>query len=179
MNWIETLERTNAILTGHFVLASGRHSERYIQCANAMRNSAISAEASRQIAEHFSGDNVTCVIGLEETGSVLSFLVAQCLGAEWIPVRRNGNGVKWLDGCQEPAASRVLIVDDVGTTGGTLRLMMTLINQCNSEIVGIGLVAQKTEFQTPFEHKTVSLCTIPSFPSFLASECPVCSKSSH
>src|SRR3954464_6966005 len=120
LNLGELLESSGAVLHGHFLLTSGRHSEVYFEKFRILEQPHVLSALCTEIAAHHSGQPFDFVAGPTTGGIIIAFEVARQMGLPTIYVE-NENGVKTLRRNRTiPEGCRVLIVDDVLTTGTSL-----------------------------------------------------------
>ena len=118
---IERFRRTGALLEGHFVLTSGLHSPRYLQCALLLQYPAEAEAFGRAIAAHFAGERVETVAAPAIGGIVIGWETARSLGTRSIWTEREGGRMTLRRGFTVRPGEGVLVVEDVITTGGSTR----------------------------------------------------------
>ena len=149
------LEARGALLRGHFQFASGRHGDLYIEKFRILQWPDLTGEFCRRIAEHFRGIP-NLVAGPTTGGIILSYETARHLGlASVIAERReDGPGREFRRGFQVGPGDRVLVVDDVLTTGGSIREVLDAVRERGAEVVGVGVLVDRTngsvDFGAPF-----------------------------
>src|SRR5450759_5264595 len=122
-----SLEEARAILTGHFRLTSGRHSDRYVQCARVLEDPALVTRLAHAIGERLGERQVDLVAAPAVGGIVIGFAVAQALGVKFIFSEREGGAMTFRRGFDVPEGARVLVVEDVVTTGGSVAEVVELV----------------------------------------------------
>lgn len=170
----EILKEANVLWEGHFLLASGRHSDQYMQCANIFRNTKYSEALCQQLAEKFADENVELVIGPAIGAIQMAYEVSRHLNCENFFAERDEDGKMTLRrGFQIKPGQRILLVEDVVTTGGSVKEVVKLVRDNGGEIIGIGSIvdrsAGKADFDVPY--KAVYEAEISSWE---ADECPLC-----
>lgn len=170
---LEIFKEANVLQTGHFILTSGRHSDKYLQCARIFQNTKYSEELCKALAEKFSDKNIDVVIGPAMGAVQMAYEVSRALGCENYFTEREDGKMTLRRGFNISEGQRVLLVEDVLTTGGTLFEVMEMLKEKGAIIVGVGSIVDRTngkiDFGVPFE----SVIKI-SVESFEASECPLC-----
>ena len=151
---MEILKEAGVLLEGHFLLTSGRHSNKYLQCARIFRNTKYSEELCGALADKFAADGVDIVIGPAMGAVQMAYEVSRWLKCENFFAERE-NGVMTLRrGFAVQPGQRVLLVEDVITTGGSVREVMELVRQAGGVVVGIGSIVDRTggkiDFGVPF-----------------------------
>jgi orotate phosphoribosyltransferase len=168
---IQIFKETGVMLEGHFLLTSGRHSERYMQCAKLFQYPEISEEFSRELAGKFQG--VSIVAGPAIGGIILAYEVSRQLKVPNIFAERENGAMTLRRGFSVPEGAKVLVVEDVVTTGGSVKEVIDLIRSLGGDVVGAGSIVDrsdgKVDFGVPF-HAVVSMEVI----SYEPDECPLC-----
>ncbi len=170
------LESTGAVLSGHFKLASGRHSARYIEKFRIMEDPVATTALCGMIAEHFRALSPTVLVGPAMGGVILSFETARQLGVRAIFTEKDAGGRQMFDrGFQTAAADRVLVVDDVLTTGGSVRQVLKLLADMGRNVVGVGFLIDRAGGSVDFGVPSYA-CHSMSIESFDPAACPLCDK---
>jgi orotate phosphoribosyltransferase len=137
------LEEAHAILTGHFRLTSGRHSDRYVQCARVLEDPALVTRLAGEIARRVGERQVDLVAAPAVGGIVIGFAVAQALGVKFIFSEREGGAMKFRRGFEVPAGARVLVVEDVVTTGGSVAEVSDLVHGAGGGPVAVAALIDR------------------------------------
>ncbi len=167
------LKEAGVLLEGHFLLTSGRHSDKYMQCAKIFQDAKYSVPLCAELVNQYKNDNVELVIGPAIGAIQMSYEVGKQLGVRNIFAERE-NGVMTLRrGFTIEEGQRVLIVEDVVTTGGSVREVMELVRQCGGEIVGIGSIVDRTGGQIDFGVPYRSAFSM-DITSYESEQCPIC-----
>lgn len=171
---IAMLKEANVLLEGHFLLTSGRHSDKYMQCAKIFQDAKYSVPLCAELVEQYKNDNVEVVIGPAIGAIQMSYEVGKQLGVRNIFAERDADGKMTLRrGFTIEKGQRVLIVEDVVTTGGSVREVIDLVNECGGDIVGVGSIVDRTggkiDFGVPYRSAFAMDIT-----SYEADECPIC-----
>ncbi|MFN2449276.1 MAG: orotate phosphoribosyltransferase [Candidatus Baltobacteraceae bacterium] len=171
MNLESELVQRGALLEGHFRLSSGRHSNRFIQKFRILEDPALLEPVAREIAAAFEQVRPTIVVSAAVGGILLGYAVARALGTRAIFAEKE-NGVPVLRrNFQLAAGDRVLIVEDVVTTGGSVMEVIDLVRKSGAAIAGVGIIVQRgaADFGVP----TRALLDMPIV-SYDAAQCPQC-----
>ncbi|MDP2183278.1 MAG: orotate phosphoribosyltransferase [Actinomycetota bacterium] len=150
---LESLSAAGALLSGHFVLTSGRHSATYVQCARILEDPALTTRLAEDIAERFRDDAIDLVAAPAVGGIVIGFAVAQALGVKFIFSEREQGEMRFRRAFQVPENARVLIVEDVVTTGGSVAEVIELVRAANGIAVGVASIIDRggeKRFSTEF-----------------------------
>jgi orotate phosphoribosyltransferase len=166
-------EKSGAFLRGHFVYASGRHGEDYLEKFRILEDPAATAQLCAMIAEHFRGQGIGLVAGPTIGGVVIAYEVARQLGARAVYAEREEAGRVFRRGFHIPEGARVLVVDDVVTTGGSVGQVVSAVERAGGLVVGIGVLAQRAEVDLA---SPVFACLRVDFPSFEPGACPLCAQ---
>ena len=175
MEALEILSGLGAMQTGHFRLTSGRHSDRYVQCARLFEHPAESAELCARLASAFkeSGVRADAVAGPALGGIIMAYEVARAMGMRNIFAERE-NGVMTLRrGFTVSPGERVLVVEDVVTTGGSVREVIALLRGMGALIAGAGSIVDRSAGAIDFGVTFLSLVSM-DVKSWDENECPLC-----
>jgi orotate phosphoribosyltransferase len=148
---------SGALLEGHFLLASGRHSARYIEKFRILEQPRITSRLCGELARRFAGQNVQCVVGPITGGIILAFEVGRQLGCRAVYAERDedGRGFALRRGFRLEPGERVLVVEDIVTTGGSALKVVDLVRAAGAEVVGVGLLCDRSggnvDFGVPVE----------------------------
>ncbi|MDP2951800.1 MAG: orotate phosphoribosyltransferase [Chloroflexota bacterium] len=166
-------QETGAMLQGHFLLTSGRHSPTYLEKFLVLQYPSYTQRLCRLITRRFAGDSIQVVAGPTTGGIILAFEVARQLGVRGIFAETVGTGRAFRRGFAIAPGERVLVVDDVLTTGGSIRDVVAEVRRQGGHVVGIGVLvdrsAQGMDFGTP-----LFSCYRLSIPTYSPEECPLC-----
>ena len=165
------LEQRGALLSGHFRLSSGRHSSRFIQKFRILENPPLVEAVGRAIADAFRAEYPTLVVSAAVGGIVLGFEVARALGTDAVFVEKE-NGVATLRrGFRIASTDRVLVVEDVVTTGLSVREVIEVVRSFGAQVVGVGVIVERGEVD--FGVPVHALLKFP-IESYDPAECPQC-----
>src|SRR5215217_146486 len=118
---LQHFKDTNALLEGHFILSSGLHSPNYLQCALALQYPFDAARFGKAIAEFFTDANIETVASPAIGGLVIGYAVAEALNVRFIWTERQDGAMTLRRGFSVKEGERILVVEDVITTGGSTR----------------------------------------------------------
>lgn len=133
----EVLTRTGAILHGHFELTSGRHSDTYIQCARVLEDPLLTNRLAEAMAARVADKEIDVVASPAVGGIVIGFAVACALGVKFIFSEREDGVMAFRRGFAVEPGQRVLIVEDVVTTGGSVAEVADLVLRSGGEVVAV------------------------------------------
>ncbi|HEY5516945.1 MAG TPA: orotate phosphoribosyltransferase [Coriobacteriia bacterium] len=134
---LAALEQAGAILTGHFRLTSGRHSDRYVQCARVLEDPALVTRLAEALVQRLGERRVDLVAAPAVGGIIIGFAVAQALGVKFIFSEREGGAMTLRRGFDVPDGARVLVVEDVVTTGGSVAEVVELVRAAGGVPVAV------------------------------------------
>jgi len=167
-------EDSGAVLRGHFRLTSGRHSPVYWEKAKVLQYPAYTEKLCKMIAGHFRQAKIDLVAGPTTPGIILAYETARQLGVRAIFAEKaDGGGREFRRGFVIQPGERVLVVDDVLTTGGSVRAVIAAVRQLGGVVAGVGVLvdrtASKVDFGVPFY-----ACHRADEVSYPPEECPLC-----
>ena len=141
---IEIFQKTGALLEGHFILTSGRHSSMYFQCAKVLQHPDYLNKFSKQIVNHFHGINIDIVISPAVGGIVLGTEVGRQLNKQTIFAEREQGIMTLRRGFEILPNYNVLVVEDVITTGGSVKEVIELVKSSGAEVAGVGVLVDRS-----------------------------------
>lgn len=168
-------EETGAYLTGHFLLSSGLHSDRYLQCARLLMWPDRAERAGRELAGRLSEFSPRAVVSPALGGVVIGHEVARALGVRALFAERK-DGAFALRRCFSIApGERVVVVEDVFTTGASTREVCAAVSAAGGELAAVGSVVDRGVPEGAFPVPARSLLSL-RVPSWLPEDCPLCAK---
>ena len=169
----EILTKTEALLTGHFLLTSGKHSDKYMQCAKVLQYPNYAEELLKDIADSFKDDNVDVVVAPATGGIIVGYELARQLGCKNIFAERENGEMKIRRGLEIEKGMRVIVAEDVTTTGGTVQEIIDLMTCLGAEVVGVALLVDRSKGAVDFKVKTRS-AYVADVVAWEADNCPLC-----
>lgn len=171
---LKLLEQVGAIRQGHFELSSGRHSGTYIQCALVLQFPQHAEQLGRALAELFRDHSVACVVSPALGGLIIGHEVARGLGVRAIFVERDRSGQMALRrGFEVGPGERVLVVEDVWTTGGSTREAIGVVEQEGGLVVAAGALIDRSGGKLELTVPARALLEL-IVPSYEPDDCPQC-----
>ncbi len=167
--------RAGAVLDGHFLLTSGLHSPVYWEKFRILENPDITANLCGMIARHFKGELVDAVAGPTTGGIILAYEVARQLGVPAIYAEKEGEKRAFRRGFVLTPGERVLVVDDILTTGKSVREVLEAVAERGGVVVGIGVLVDRSEHDLKLGYPLLS-CLRTVIPAYKPEECPLCKK---
>src|SRR5437660_6755324 len=141
---IDRFKQTGALLEGHFLLSSGLHSAVYLQCAIALQNTRDAVRFSPAIADHFQDRQIETVASPAIGGIVIGYEVARQLGARFIWTERDSGTMILRRGFTVRPDERILVVEDVITTGGSTRDTIAALKAAGAEVVAAASIVDRS-----------------------------------
>jgi len=170
---IKTFRESGALLDGHFVLTSGLHSAVYLQCALVLQLPERAEALGRAIAENFRGDLVQAVAAPAIGGIVIGHEVARALGVRFIWTEREDGRMILRRGFSVSPDERVLVVEDVVTTGGSTRETVEALQAQGAKVVGAASIIDRSAGKADVGVSRFALATL-DVPSVDPSDCEAC-----
>ncbi|MFN0141717.1 MAG: orotate phosphoribosyltransferase [Pyrinomonadaceae bacterium] len=162
-----------ALLEGHFILSSGLHSSQYLQCALALQDPAEAAKYGAAIAARFSDENISLVASPAIGGLVIGFTTAHALGVRFIWTERQNGDMTLRRGFSVGEGDRILVVEDVITTGGSTRECIAALEQQGAEVIAAASIIDRSNGAADVGVPRISLATL-DVPTYSADVCPMC-----
>lgn len=135
---LEALHTVHAVRSGHFVLTSGRHSDSYVQCARVLEDPALTTSLAQTAVDRLpQGLDIDLVAAPAVGGLIIGFAVAQALGVRFIFSERADGLMVFRRSFEVHPGQRVLVVEDVVTTGGSVAEVIELVESAGGEVVGV------------------------------------------
>lgn len=170
---LEIFEKTNALLKGHFKLSSGLHSARYLQCARVLQHPEYAEKLCKMLAEKFISAKPDSVIAPALGGILVSYEVARTLGIKGLFMERVSGKMSLRRGFEIKKTDKILVVEDVITTGLSTREVVEAVRSFGSSIVGVGCLVDRSGGKVDFGAPLESLVKI-DIPTFEPNTCPLC-----
>ena len=140
----ELLRQVGALLDGHFQLNSGRHSPVFVEKFRLLQYPEATERLCRLIADRFRGEGPQVVAGPTTGGIILSYEVARLLGLRGIFAEKTDGQRRFQRGFSIGRGERVLVVDDVLTTGGSVREVLAAVREAGGEAIGLGVLVDRS-----------------------------------
>ncbi|MFN3327647.1 MAG: phosphoribosyltransferase family protein [Fervidobacterium pennivorans] len=197
---MEILRKTGALLEGHFILSSGLHSTNYVQCAKVFEYPKYGEEIAKLLAQKIKEElnmykknfnntyesftntsgklDCTVVLGPALGGVILAYEVGKFLNVKSMFTEREENLMKLRRGFELTEYDKVIIVEDVVTTGKSSMEVVEVVKSYNAEIIGFASIINRSGKDKPFEHLGLPYTWLVKFdfPIFTPDECDMCKK---
>lgn len=169
----EIFIKAGAVLKGHFLLTSGLHSPVYWEKFKILQYPEYTGQLCKMIADNFRDQNVQVVAGPTTGGIILAFEVARYLGVRSIYAEKESNERVFRRSLTVNPGERVLVVDDILTTGGSVDQVVTAVRKLGGNVVGVGILVDrsgnKLNFGVPF-----FACLHSQTITYKPDSCPLC-----
>jgi len=170
---LEILRETGVLLEGHFLLTSGRHSNQYMQCAKILQYPNYAEEIAKGLAEEFKEDAIDIVVGPAMGGIIIAYELARQLNAKNLFAERENGKMVLRRGFSIPKGARVLVAEDVVTTGGSVFEVIDIVKEQGGEVAGVAVLVDRSNGSVDFGAKLRAALTADII-SYEAEECPLC-----
>jgi orotate phosphoribosyltransferase len=172
---LDLYRRSGALLEGHFRLTSGLHSPGYLQCALVLQHPLQAETLGRAIADRVRDLRATVVLSPALGGVVIGQEVGRALGVRAIFAERQDGKLALRRGFTLDQADRVLVVEDVMTTGGSTRETIEVAKAAGGQVVGTASIVDRSGGTIRFDVPFVSLLDI-ALPTYEPERCPLCAE---
>jgi len=166
-------EQTGALLEGHFQLTSGLHSSRYLQCALVLQYPEHAEFVGRALAAKFSDDRVDAVVAPAIGGIIVAHETARAIGVRALFTERESGVMTLRRGFRLTRGERVLVVEDVVTTGGSTRETIEAVIDADGVVIGAGSIVDRSGGAIDVGVRCLSLLTL-EVAAYDPSACPLC-----
>jgi len=170
---LKIFQRARAIKEGHFQLASGLHSPVYWEKFRILQYPHYTKKLCRLIAQHFKHQEIDVVAGPTTGGIILAFETARQLGVRSIFAEKEGGIRVFRRDFEIAPGEHVLIVDDILTTGSSIRETISAVDKFGGIVVGIGVLVDRSEENIHFDLPLFSCLRAPAI-AYSPQECPLC-----
>ena len=171
---LSIFKQSKALLEGHFQLTSGLHSPNYFQCAKVLQYPDYAGQLCGEIAARFKDTKIGAVIAPALGGIVVGQEVGRQLHVRTMFTERKDSIMQLRRGFEISSGEKILVCEDVVTTGGSVREVIEIVQQHGGEIVGVGVIVDrsggKSDFENLFATMTMQVVT------YKPDDCPLCAK---
>jgi orotate phosphoribosyltransferase len=172
---IEIFKEAGVLLEGHFLLTSGRHSDKYLQCAKIFQYTKYSEELCKTLAEKFKNDNIDIVIGPAIGAIQMAYEVSRWVDVKNIFTERVNGKMVLRRNFNIEKNMNVLVVEDVITTGGSVKEVIEIVRENGANIIGVGVIVDRSNGKIDFGAKLESVISM-DVTSYEPDNCPLCEK---
>ncbi len=164
-------KQTGALKEGHFLLASGLHSGYYFQAQTLLKYPKKASRVAKKLAKKWKGNSIDAAVSLAVGGIVLGQEISRQLGCRHIFLERKDENFSLRRGFHIKPGEKVLIIEDVVTTGGSIKEAIDVIKGYDADIIGITSLLQRGE--TDFDYPFQPLLKV-NWPAYSPQDCPLC-----
>jgi len=167
---------TGALLQGHFLLTSGKHSAQYMQCAQVLQYPRKAAQLGQELAAKFAGTEIDTVIGPAMGGIIVAHEIGRSLGIKAIFTERQNGEMALRRGFILSPGEKVLVVEDVITTGGSVKEVIAIVREAGAIPVGVGVLVDRSGGKADFDGLLLHSLLQMDIEAYEADQCPLCAK---
>jgi orotate phosphoribosyltransferase len=173
--FLDLFRRSGALLEGHFRLSSGLHSGGYLQCALVLQDPARAEMLGRAIAVRTNTLRATAVLSPALGGVIIGHEVGRALGVRAMFAERQDGALVLRRGFSLSESDRVLVIEDVLTTGGSTRETMQVARAAGAHVVGAAAIVDRSSGRVRFDVPFHALLDI-ELPTYEPDKCPLCAQ---
>ena len=170
---LQIFKDSGALLSGHFKLTSGLHSDTYFEKFQVLQYPKYVEELCTELARRFKDDDIELVLGPTTGGVLLAYEIGKQLGTRGIFAEKGDGGRVLKRGFKIEPGQRVLVVDDILTTGGSVWDTIEVVKKSNAVLAGVGILVDRTGGTIDFGVKTEALISV-SIVKYEPKSCPLC-----
>jgi orotate phosphoribosyltransferase len=170
---IKIFKATEALLEGHFLLTSGRHSNQYFQCAKVLQYPEYTSQICSLIANHFKKHEIDTVIAPAMGGMIVGYEVARQLNKRSIFTERENKEMTLRRGFSLSKGEKVLVCEDVVTTGGSVFEVLEIVKKFGAEIIGVGSIVDRSNGKVDFGYEFFPSLRLNAV-SYPPEDCAIC-----
>ena len=172
----EILIKTNAIMDGHFVLTSGLHSPHYVEKFNVLQYPKYTEQLCKAMAEKFKSAQIETVVGPVTGGIILAHETAKALNARAIFTERVNGKMTFRRGFSLREGERVLIVEDIVTTGGSIKEVIDVVKSYKAIPVSVSMLVDRSGGKANFDDVPSTALLTLDVVTYKPEDCPLCKK---
>ncbi|MFZ5517754.1 MAG: orotate phosphoribosyltransferase [Candidatus Zhuqueibacterota bacterium] len=170
---LKIFKETGAFLEGHFLLTSGLHSPHYFQCAKVLQYPKHAEKLCWEITYHYMSEKVDVVVGPALGGIIVAQEVGRLMSARAIFSERENNVMTLRRGFEICKDERVLVVEDVVTTGGSILEVIDLVKNAEAQLVGVAFLVDRSQNRVQFSVPKYAVMEM-DVVTYKPEECPLC-----
>ena len=172
---LSAYKKSGGLKTGHFQLTSGLHTDTYCQSALVLQYPEYANQIGSEMARHFRDAGVEVVVGPAVGGIIVSHAVGAALRVRSIYAERKEGKLVFYRGFEVKSGERVLIVEDVVTTGGSVQETVEVAERAGGKVIGIASILERSggKVRFPVPYHPLLVIEAPSYPP---DQCPLCKK---
>lgn len=172
---LEIFEKSGVLLEGHFLLTSGRHSQRYMQIAQVLQYPRYNTELCEYLVEPYRNQGIELVVGPAMGGIIIAYEAGKQLDCSAFFAEREEGKMAFRRGFKISEGQKVLVVEDVITTGGSVKEVIDLALQEGAQVVGAASFVDRSRGQVDLGVPLTSLVSV-NIETFEKEDCPLCAQ---
>lgn len=172
---LEIFKSCGGLLNGHFKLTSGLHSDTYLEKFQVLQYPQYTSLLCKELVNKFKDNRIDVVVGPVTGGIILSYEVGRILNIRSIFTEREAGSMTLRRGFYIKENEKVLIVEDIITTGGSVKEVIEVVKEQKGDIVGVGMLIDRSGGAVDFGVRKEALVTM-SIKNYSPEECPMCKK---
>lgn len=172
---LNLFREAGALLEGHFIYTSGRHGRQFLQAARVMQYPERTAALCEALAARFQDDGIDLVVGPATGGIVLAYETARHLGCRAAYTEKDEGGMALKRGFRLKPGEKVLVVEDIITTGGSVKKSIDHLRARGAEVVGVGVLIDRSGGEARFDCRFEALTAL-NMQSWQPEDCPLCAE---
>jgi len=170
---LEIFNKTGGVLKGHFLLTSGRHADTYMQCAKLFVDTECSEKLCGALSKKLKDFKAEVVVSPAVGGILMGYEMARQLKLPNIFFERENGEFTLRRGFTLPSGTKVIVVEDVVTTGGSVKEVVLEVQKLGAEVVAVASIVDRSAGKVDFGVPFVSLLSV-DIKSYEATDCPIC-----
>ena len=170
---IAAFKETGALLEGHFIYASGRHGRQFLQAARVLQYPEHTEKLCKALAAQFADEQIDLVVGPATGGIILAYETARHLGCRAAFTEKDGAGMAMKRGFTLKSGTRVLVVEDIITTGGSVKKSIAHLELRGAKVAGVGVLIDRSGGEAAFDCPFKPLAAL-NMESWAPEDCPLC-----
>lgn len=170
---LELFEKSGGVLKGHFLLTSGRHSDTYMQCALLFDDARVSEALCKELAERVKAYKPDIIVSPATGAIIMGYEVSRHLGVKNLFAERENGTFTLRRGFNLPEKARVLITENVVTTGGSVFEVIDMLKAYGAEVVAVASMVDRSNGAVDFGVPFVTMLRA-DVKSYEAADCPLC-----
>lgn len=171
----DLLVKTGAIIEGHFLLTSGLHSKFYVEKFEVLQHPQHTETLCKELAQRFKDARIDVVVGPTTGGILIAHEVGKALGTRAIFTERENGKMTLRRGFKIKPGENVLVVEDIVTTGGSVKEVLDVVKEHQGNIAGVALLVDRSGGTVDFGVRTEALLHL-SIPTYEPKDCPLCAQ---
>lgn len=172
---MEIFTKTGVMKKGHFRLTSGKHSEKYLQCAQLLQYPNYTRQACQVLAEKFKEDKIDVVIAPAIGGIILAYELAGLLQTRSLFTEREDGKMTLRRNFQINPGEKVVVIEDVVTTGGSVKEVIEIVKEQDGNLVGVACLVNRSGGKVDFGVRLESLVQL-EIETYEPDNCPLCAE---